>query len=229
MGARNAATTPRLPRLPLAVALAIVAGWVDAVGYLHFARVFVSFMSGNSTVLGIAIGQGAWMNVLSPLLAIAFFVLGSFIGSLIRSSVKDWRAPLVLSIEALALLLALILPRTGGELAPAIAPLAVAMGAQNAVMREVAGVRISLTYVTGALVNLGKGLAHAVLRHGRPSVWRIHAAIWVALISGGAGGAFAYAVFGFEALAAPIVVLAALAFVEFALVLMQRQTARAGP
>lgn len=225
----KAASSPRLPRLPLAVVLAFVAGWVDAVGYLHFARVFVSFMSGNSTVLGIAIGQAAWTKVVSPLVAIAFFVLGSFIGSLIRGLARDWRAPVVLSVEALALLLALaVLPRTGGELAPAIAPLALAMGAQNAVMREVGGVRITLTYVTGALLNLGQSLADAVLRRGNRSAWRIHASIWLALIGGGTGGAFAYSIFGFTALAGPIIVLDTLAIVELALALVwrHRQTGR---
>ena len=38
--------------------LAALAGMVDAIGYLHLGGLFVSFMSGNSTQLAAAIGQG---------------------------------------------------------------------------------------------------------------------------------------------------------------------------
>jgi uncharacterized membrane protein YoaK (UPF0700 family) len=213
-----------LARLPLAIVLAVVAGWVDASGYLHFAHVFVSFMSGNSTVLGIAIGQGAWHQALSPSMAMAAFVFGSFVGSLVRGSATYWRASLLLSLEAALLLLVLLLPRSGGALAPSIVPLAVAMGAQNAVMREVGGVRITLTYVTGALVNLGHSLAKACLRRDRPSAWRIHGSIWLALIAGGTGGAIAYDRFELAALTVPLVALAMLAIVETLLVLSRPST-----
>jgi uncharacterized membrane protein YoaK (UPF0700 family) len=212
-----------LPALPLAVALAATAGWVDAVGYLHFAHVFVSFMSGNSTILGIAVGQANWGQALSPLLAIAFFVLGSFIGSFLRGSADAWRVPAILSFEATVLIVALALPERAGELAPALALLASAMGAQNAVMREVGGVRVSLTYVTGALVNLGQSLAEAVLRRDAPSGWSVHAIMWIGLIAGGVGGGFTYLHAGFDALAVPTVALIALGSLETLLVVRSRR------
>jgi uncharacterized membrane protein YoaK (UPF0700 family) len=211
-----------LPALPLAVALAASAGFVDAVGYLHFAHVFVSFMSGNSTILGIAVGQAKWPQAISPLLAIAFFVLGSFIGSLLRGSTGAWRVPAILAFEAAVLVVALALPDIGGELAPALVLLASAMGAQNAVMRDVGGVRVSLTYVTGALVNLGQSLAEAVLRRDTPSGWHVHAVMWIGLIAGGIGGGFAYLHVGFDALVVPTAALVALGVLEGALVLRGR-------
>lgn len=210
-------------RLAIAGALAAVAGWVDAVGYLQFAHVFVSFMSGNSTVLGIAIGQGMWTKALSPLIAIGCFVLGSFVGSLIGGLARDWRAPIVLSFEAILLASALGESSSGGDLAPAIAPLAGAMGAQNAAMSRVGGIAVSLTYVTGALVKLGQSLAEACLGRGERSMWIIHAIVWFALMLGGAGGAFAYTRFGFEALAGPIAGLVTLGVIEAAVILRARE------
>ena len=222
---RTIARSPQLPRLPLAVALTAVAGFVDAVGYLHFAHVFVSFMSGNSTVLGIALGRGAGSGARAPLVAIGCFVLGAFIGFLIRGSESAWRTPLVLSLESILLVLALVASAAGRDPAVAIAPLAAAMGAQNAVVREVGGVRIALTYITGALVNLGQSLAHLLLARGtRTSAWHVHAGVWIALIAGGTGGGFAYTRTGFRALIVPIVVLGTIAIMEYALVAAHRRS-----
>ena len=38
----------------LACALSALAGYVDGIGYLHLGGLFVSFMSGNSTRMGVA-------------------------------------------------------------------------------------------------------------------------------------------------------------------------------
>ena len=37
-----------------------IAGWVDAQGFLALQGIFVSFMSGNTTLLGIALAPGNW-------------------------------------------------------------------------------------------------------------------------------------------------------------------------
>ena len=44
--------------LVLAGLLAALAGMVDVIGYLHLNGLFVSYMSGNSTQLAAALGQG---------------------------------------------------------------------------------------------------------------------------------------------------------------------------
>lgn len=42
---------------PLAIALAALAGYVDAIGFLRLGGFFVSFMSGNSTRLAVGIAS----------------------------------------------------------------------------------------------------------------------------------------------------------------------------
>ena len=44
--------------ISLACALSALAGYVDAIGFLHLGGLFVSFMSGNSTRMGVASRRG---------------------------------------------------------------------------------------------------------------------------------------------------------------------------
>jgi uncharacterized membrane protein YoaK (UPF0700 family) len=48
--------------LALACALSAMAGYVDGIGFLHLGGLFVSFMSGNSTRLGVSLAEGNWSN-----------------------------------------------------------------------------------------------------------------------------------------------------------------------
>ena len=62
------------------ITLALVAGYVD--GYaLRVFGIYVSFMSGNTTLAGIESGQSRFLLALVPALAIAGFVVGSFMGN----------------------------------------------------------------------------------------------------------------------------------------------------
>jgi uncharacterized membrane protein YoaK (UPF0700 family) len=199
------------PRLLLAVTLAAIAGWVDAVGYLHFAHLFVSFMSGNSTIFGVEVGGGNWSAAVTPVLAIAAFVFGSFLGTLIAAAAGRWRMPAILALEAALLALALALPRSSSVLAPPLIPIAVAMGAQNAALQHVGRISVSLTYVTGALVKLGQSLAEAILGRSGRWTWSIYAIMWLGLTLGAIGGAVAYGHIDYDgALMVPAIALACL-------------------
>ena len=78
-------------RRRFAVALAALAGCVDAIGFLSADGYFVSFMSGNTTRLGVALGT-APAHALAPALLIAGFVGGVTGGSLLTTAVElAWR------------------------------------------------------------------------------------------------------------------------------------------
>src|SRR5882757_10886260 len=44
----------------LACALSALAGYVDGIGFIHLGGQFVSFMSGNSTRMGVSLADGHW-------------------------------------------------------------------------------------------------------------------------------------------------------------------------
>src|SRR5204863_9869629 len=61
----------------LACALSALAGYVDGVGFLHLGGLFVSFMSGNSTRMGVSLAEGRWHDAAEALGLIALFVAGA--------------------------------------------------------------------------------------------------------------------------------------------------------
>jgi hypothetical protein len=87
----------------LACALSALAGYVDAIGFLHLGGLYVAFMSGNSTRLGVSLAEGAWSGAAASLGLIALFVVGAAAGSLIVLGRGVNRQPLVLLAEALLL------------------------------------------------------------------------------------------------------------------------------
>ena len=66
----------------LAAALAMIAGFIDAYGMITYG-VYVSFMSGNTTQTGYQAAEGAFGPASLSALAILFFVVGSFAGTLL--------------------------------------------------------------------------------------------------------------------------------------------------
>src|SRR3546814_5922632 len=73
----------------LALLLALVAGWADAVGFLQLGGFFVSFMSGNSTRLGVGVGSGFWREAGLAAGLMATFVGGVAFGNLIGDRAGD--------------------------------------------------------------------------------------------------------------------------------------------
>jgi len=67
----------------LACALSALAGYVDGIGFLQLGGLFVSFMSGNSTRMGVSLAAGQWLPAAEALGLIALFVAGAALGSLI--------------------------------------------------------------------------------------------------------------------------------------------------
>ena len=176
--------------ISLACALSALAGYVDAVGFLHLRGLYVSFMSGNSTRMGVALAQGQWVSAFESLALIALFVIGAGAGSLIVLGHGVHRQPWVLLAEA-ALLAAGALAYALDLPAVAIAMIVLAMGLENAVFQIKGGAGLGLTYVTGALVKVGQ-LAAAALRGGARWAWLPNLLLWAALVAGCICGALVY-------------------------------------
>ena len=69
----------------LAIFLALMAGYLDGYGLLVLGT-YVSFMSGNTTTVGLRSGQGNFHAALPSAIAVLFFVTGSFLGTLFSQS-----------------------------------------------------------------------------------------------------------------------------------------------
>lgn len=178
------------PRRLLAIAAAALAGMVDAAGFLAADGYFVSFMSGNTTRLGVDLIE-APARALTPVLLIAGFVAGVCGGALLAARAGARRKPAVLGSVATLLTMAAMAHGTG-HLTMALALLVLAMGALNNTFQRDGEVAIGLTYMTGALVRLGQGLAARLA--GQPARgWSDWGLLWLGLASGaalGAGGWF---------------------------------------
>jgi uncharacterized membrane protein YoaK (UPF0700 family) len=180
-----------------AATLSATAGFVDAVGWLTTGGLFVSFMSGNVTKLGLGLA-GRLGTVAMGAGLITAFVGGVIIGSLAghaagtrqRSAVM-WLVTCMMAAAALGL--ELNLPQ------PAVLLLAAAMGAANTVFAKNGEVKVGLTYMTGALVRIGKRIASAMLGGDRFG-WVAPASLFFGMLAGAMLGGLAQLTLGGRAL-----------------------------
>ncbi len=144
-------------------------------------------MSGNTTRLGVALGT-APHEALVPALLIAGFVMGVTTGSLLATAAGRRRKPAIALLVAILLLTGAAARQLGMEVVT-LAALVLAMGAINNTFQRDGEVAIGLTYMTGALVKLGQGLAQRLT--GRPPLgWSSNARLWCGLLAGAVTGAF---------------------------------------
>jgi len=176
--------------LALACALSAMAGYVDGIGFLHLGGLFVSFMSGNSTRLGVSLAQAHWSNAAEAVGLIVLFVTGAACGSLIVLGRGANRQPWVLLVEAMLLALAALCYALGLSNV-AVAAMVLAMGLENAIFQIDGGAGLGLTYITGALVKVGQ-LVAAALSGGERWAWLPNLLLWAALVAGALCGASAY-------------------------------------
>ncbi len=145
------------------------AGSVDAISYLGLDHVFTANMTGNTVLLGLALGQGHGFAALRSLVALAGFGNGAAVGAMIveRGQKGGERPPAVtaaLAVEGVILgifTMAWHYPGTmrgGGVVYALIVLSALAMGIQSAAIRHLNVPGIATTYITGTLTSFVAGL-----------------------------------------------------------------------
>lgn len=181
-----------------AIGLAALSGYVDALGFIYLGGFFVSFMSGNSTRLGVGLVQD-WHHALISGGLILCFVFGVFLGTLFAYRGTRSRASSVLLLVTV-LLTAAAGSHAGNAHVVAVALTAMAMGAINCIFVGSSGeVTTGVTYMTGTLVKLGQGIARNLVRPDKIA-WGGYLWLWLGMIAGGALGAFVFPVIGLSAL-----------------------------
>lgn len=173
-------------RQALAVAAAMLAGSVDAVGFLSADHYFVSFMSGNTTRLGVDLVTAPEAAAI-PLLLVAGFLAGVVGGALVAALAGPRRKVAVLAAVA-SLLAGAAAAHALGQGHATLGFLVVAMGAINNTFQRGGEVAVGLTYMTGALVRAGQGLAARLLGRGGEG-WSLWAVLWLGLAFGAFAGA----------------------------------------
>lgn len=181
----------------LAIGLSALAGYVDAVGFIQLGGFFVSFMSGNSTRLGVGLIERSNDAALASGL-IALFVIGVVAGSLVGRSAKAHRRPAVLILVAILLFNAASSAATGSTEAAVVA-MVLAMGAENAVFEHDGELHIGLTYMTGTLVKFVQRVAASIMGGPRFS-WASYGLLWAGLVAGAVAGAASYSWLGLASL-----------------------------
>ncbi|RZK18404.1 MAG: DUF1275 domain-containing protein [Hymenobacter sp.] len=174
-----------LPAFSLVLAIVALAGFVDAYSFVQFQKLFVSFMSGNTTSLGVAAAHLDRDKLHQLPLVLSLFVGGVVLGSLVHRWAGRRAAPVLLGVVAALLGLAYRFP------ALAVWGLTLGMGMLNASVHEVGEHKVSLTFVTGALVKFGAGLANLLSGQPQSGEWLWQASLWLAFVAGAFAGSLA--------------------------------------
>lgn len=196
-------------RIAMAIGLSFLAGFVDALGFMHLGGYFVAFMSGNSTQMAAGLPDGVASAVM-PGSIIGLFLLGVIGGTLLEQRLPSWVALLVLALVlgVAALLSMMRLDDTAVLVTPFV------MGAMNTVVRHGQG-SMAVTFMTGNLVRFGQNLVLAFQGGGRWA-WLPFLLLWIGLIAGVFCGVIAYEEMGLVALWLPMIGLIGLAFITVA-------------
>ncbi|MEG0634698.1 MAG: DUF1275 family protein, partial [Pseudomonas sp.] len=136
---------------------------------------------------------------------IGAFIAGNALGVITTRLVGRRSWPLLLCVGAL-LFLAGVISVSLISLVCAV----VSMGMINAVVEEVNGLPIGLTYVTGALSRFGRGLGRWLMGE-RKYGWKVQLVPWIGMLLGAVVGALIQDHFGIMALAINGLVAASLA------------------
>ena len=204
-----------------AISLALVAGYVD--GYaLRVFGTYVSFMSGNTTLTGLGVGQARFAAALTPALSIAGFLGGSFVGNCFAHSQFRRFQRLLFTVAGMLVACFVVLNlRTPLNANLGIPILSLAMGLINPAVSRVGSEPVSLTFVTGTLNKIGNHLALAV-RHAKPADAQgpgdthfrralLEASVWTGFLTGAVLSGVAANFVGVSALVPASIVLVAFA------------------
>lgn len=156
--------------------IAWAAGCVDAISYIGLGHVFTANMTGNTVLLGLALGQVEGLASLRSVIALGAFALGVALGVVTLgegSAQGRWPKAVTRAIVVECALLGLfalgrlLTPAdSGGGLAYGLIALAAAaMGIQSAAMRHLNLPGVATTYITGTMTGIVAGL----IRHSRPN------------------------------------------------------------
>lgn len=201
----------------IALALALIAGSTDGIGYLLLAHIFTSHMSGNSVAMTIHVASGNWREAWRHFEPIVVFFAGIVAGLALTDVLTGTKITRMFSFVAgleVAMLIAFLFLARPPQQWMVVFP-AGAMGIQNAMLRRVGHHRVRTTFVTGMITNAAQGLVDTVRayagrkKHAGENLrdFFFYGGIWVLFAGGGICGAAIELAYGTVALWLPVAAL----------------------
>jgi uncharacterized membrane protein YoaK (UPF0700 family) len=151
------------PLPALLLALTVVTGIVDAISYLTLGHVFVANMTGNVVFLGFALAGASGVSLAASLAALAAFFVGALVGGRlgVRAGTDRGRQLVAVTTVGGSLLVVAAIaaavagqPVSDGARYALIVPMALTMGAQNAMARRIAVPDLTTTVLTLTLTGV---------------------------------------------------------------------------
>lgn len=185
--------------------LALVAGFVNAIGLLSFEHQSVSHLSGTATLIGTGLFNSSLQNIMHLIGVLLSFLLGATVSGFLLhgSSLKLGRHyDTALFLEAIFLLVSMWLLSLGSFYGHFFA--SAACGLQNALATTYSGAIIRTTHLTGIFTDLGIMLGKFVRGESFDKrKIQLFMLIIIGFIAGGTLGVLLYKKYQFMALLLP--------------------------
>ncbi|TDW43376.1 uncharacterized membrane protein YoaK (UPF0700 family) [Flavobacterium sp. 270] len=153
------ATEQVITQEKLAIILACIAGYLDAVGIVKW-KTYVSFMSGNTTQLGISISNGKHAVIMTSVTVISCFLFGIYTGTCLSlwKKYKIQKLPFYIVSGILIFYTTVSFYYTISVL-QSLAIIGFSTGIMNTIVTSVGNQKINTDFVTGTLNSLAKNTA----------------------------------------------------------------------
>lgn len=174
----------------LAISLAFIAGYLDAVGIIKW-KTYVSFMSGNTTQLGIAFSNTKSVTIITSITVIGCFVLGIYTGTCLSL----WKNCKMKTLPFYIVSGILIAYTTASyfyniTIILSIAIIGFSTGIMNTIVTSVGNQNINTDFVTGTLTSLARNTAMLSMTNDKTDKkqYKINAIhlllLWIGFLSG---------------------------------------------
>lgn len=140
-----------------AACLCLIAGYVDAIGYLDYAHVFAANMTGNTVLLWVSVAQGDWTRVATYAMTLAAFVVGGLLAEGAKRAGATPMLPLLVSGVPLV-----VMYLAGLQDNWALVALAFAMGLQGASVSRFENINVQTVVITSTLLKFAEAAIHRV-------------------------------------------------------------------
>lgn len=174
----------------LAIYLAFIAGYIDATGLIKW-KIYVSFMSGNTTQLGVALSTDKDGVIMTSVIAISCFLLGIYAGACLSLWKKtDYQIFTCYIVSFMLTCYTITAYIYTIHIGSSIAIIGFSTGLMNTIVTTVGNQKVNTDFVTGTLNSLARNTAMFSMTKDKMErqQYKTHAyhlsLVWIGFISG---------------------------------------------